>query len=143
MPLSHAQGRHIISGDTLRLSMNAARLWTAFAKTRCAQTLARCRTSAALITKCLLSSLQNDMPPLRRYIEQKFPYAMRLLENGRRISSAHMDRSMVSTVSYPQVSSVCCCCLAAEAVMTACCSKAKRQRQRGLQVCFVQRAFLA
>ena len=27
--------------------------------------------------------------------------------------------------------------------MTTCCSEAKRQRQRGLQVCFVQRAFLA
>ena len=36
-------GRHIISSDTLRLSMNAARLWTAFAKTRFAQTQARCR----------------------------------------------------------------------------------------------------
>ena len=36
LPLSHAQGRHIISGDTLRLFMSAARLWTAFAKTRSA-----------------------------------------------------------------------------------------------------------
>ena len=93
-------GRHIISGDTLRLFMSAARLWTAFAKTRCAQTLARCRTSAALITKCLLSSLQNDMPPLRRYIGQKFPYAIRLLDNGRWISSENMKRRMISTILY-------------------------------------------
>ena len=49
---------------------------------------------------------------------------------------------MISTVLYLQVPSV-CCRLAAEDVMTTCCSEAKRQRQRGLQVCFVQRAFLA
>ena len=45
---------------------------------------------------------------------------------------------MISTVLYPQVSSV-CCRLAAEDVMTTCCSEAKRQRQRGLQVCTVLR----
>ena len=57
-------------------------------------------TSAALITKCLLSSLQNDMPPLRWYIEQKFPYAIRLLDNGRWISSENMERLMISTILY-------------------------------------------
>ena len=99
-------------------------------------------TNAALITKFLLSSLQNDMPPLRRYIGQKFPCAMRLLGSSRQMFSTNMGGSMISTVLYLQVPSV-CCRLAAEDVMTTCCSEAKRQRQRGLQVCFVQRAFLA
>ena len=67
---------------------------------------------------------------------------MRLLGSSRQMFSTNMGGSMISTVLYPQVPSV-CCRLAAEDVMTTCCSEAKRQRQRGLQVCFVQRAFLA
>ena len=41
--------------------------------------------------------------PLRWYIEQKFPYAIRLLDNGRWISSENMERRMISTTLYSHI----------------------------------------
>ncbi len=53
---------------------------------------------------CRLSILETLLPLFQAhgaaYIGQKFPYAIRLLDNGRWIFSENMERRMISTISY-------------------------------------------